>query len=465
MKESPEIRNVYVHAPFCARRCCYCDFAVEVNRRPDGVEWLAAIRTELDWMEERGDVLLSPALETLYVGGGTPSVLDPDRVAELASVAGRERLQGSGFEWTAEANPESFSEEVAKRWGEGGVNRVSFGVQSFSPSALRWMGRLHSARDAEEAVEAAREAGISNLSVDLIFGLPRTVSRDWRRDLERTLDLDVPHISLYGLTVEHGTPLARAVREERIAPCGEARYRDEYLLASEILSRSGYEHYEVSNFARPGYASRHNAACWKGAPYLGLGNGAHSYRHGERWWNRHGWPEYRDQVARTGHGREGGEVLTARQARLEALWLALRTRAGLETAGLGTAGLDPVRRWVAAGLAQREDGAVRLTPGGWLVLDDLTLELEAALERGAPGCPSRGSATPDPVDGGGAREIFNHGLATQDRTPAHRPGARGAGGGHSHPRRDRGAGGEPHARPPLQLRRVPGHDPQHDGGP
>ncbi len=408
MKAPAGVGSVYVHAPFCARRCCYCDFAVEVQRHPDSVEWLAAIRTELEWLEGSGRVRLSPELETLYVGGGTPSVLDPRHVAELAAVVGRERTRAPGFEWTVEANPESFRAQVAKQWVKGGVNRVSFGVQSFSPAALRWMGRLHLADEAGEALEAARAAGIRNLSVDLIFGLPGTVSRDWKGDLERALGLEAPHVSLYGLTVEKGTPLARAVGEERITLCGETRYRDEYLLAAETLARAGYEHYEVSNFALPGFASRHNTACWQGAPYLGLGNGAHSYCDGRRWWNERGWTAYRDRVARSGSARAGGEVPTPQQARLEAVWLALRTRAGLDATAVGTAASPVVGRWEAAGLAEREGGAVRLTPEGWLILDVLTLELEAALERsgseGSPGPPAASA----PVDGGGAREIFKY---------------------------------------------------------
>ena len=272
----------------------------------------------------------------------------------------------------------------------GGVNRVSFGVQSFSPAALRWMGRLHSAEGAGEALKAARAAGISNLSVDLIFGLPGSVSRDWRDDLVRALDLEAPHVSLYGLTVEKGTPLAGLVGKERITPCGEARYREEYLIAAETLANAGYEHYEVSNFARPGFASRHNTACWKGAPYLGLGNGAHSYSGGRRWWNERGWAVYRDRVARSGNGRAGSEVPTAQQARLEMIWLALRTRDGMPAAVLDPAASSVVRRWEAGGLAERKDGAVRLTPEGWLVMDALTVELDGALQRSC----SEGSSGP-----------------------------------------------------------------------
>lgn len=373
------IGHVYVHAPFCARRCCYCDFAVTVDRRPDSARWLDTIRAELEALEATGDAPLADALETLYVGGGTPSVLDPRSLGALAGLFGPRRMHDGGLEWTAEANPESFTTDVAREWATRGVNRISFGVQSFSRQALKWMGRLHSAADAAQAVRRARTAGVPNLSLDLIFGLPGSVERNWNDDIDRALRLDVPHISLYGLTIEKGTALARQVREGRVSIANENRYRDEYLLAAEVLSQAGYEHYEVSNFARRGFASRHNRACWRGAPYLGLGNGAHSYFAGRRWWNERDWVQYARRVAESGSGRAGSEELTSGQRRLETLWLALRTAAGINAAAPGTAARQVLRRWCSAGLADRSNGRVGLTPKGWLVLDDLTLELDTAL--------------------------------------------------------------------------------------
>lgn len=374
------VRNLYVHAPFCARRCCYCDFAVTVDRRPDSARWLNAIRRELSSVLSGGEAALADELETLYVGGGTPSVLDPECIAALADVAGRERMRGSGFEWTVEANPESFTGQVAHGWASAGVNRISFGVQSFDSGALKWMGRLHSAAEAGEAVARAKSAGVVNLSVDLIFGLPGSVGRDWRDDIERALHLDVPHVSLYGLTVEEATPLARFVREGRVAMAGEARYRDEYLYACEALAAAGYRHYEVSNFARPGFASLHNRACWRGAPYLGLGNGAHSYVGGRRWWNERDWARYARRVEGDGSGRAGSEALTSQQRRLEALWLALRTARGVEENAVGRPAAPLLGTWRNRGLAVDAGDSVRLTPNGWLMLDELTLELDAALE-------------------------------------------------------------------------------------
>lgn len=376
------VRNLYVHAPFCARKCCYCDFAVTVDRSPDGTRWLGAIRSELSSLPGLGEAQLADELDTLYIGGGTPSVLDPESIAALAGAVGRERMRGPEFEWTVEANPESFTDQVARSWAAAGVNRISLGVQSFDSGALKWMGRLHSAAEAERAVARAKAAGVRNLSVDLIFGLPGILDRDWKEDVERVLHLDVPHISLYGLTVEESTPLARFVREGRVAMTGDARYRDEYLHAAKALADAGYRHYEVSNFARPGYASRHNRACWRGAAYLGLGNGAHSCVGGRRWWNERDWAQYVRRVEREGSGRAGSEALTSQQRRLEALWLALRTVEGVDAKDMGPAAAPVLRTWRDRGLATHVGNAVRLTPDGWLVLDELTLELDAALENG-----------------------------------------------------------------------------------
>ncbi len=411
-----EVANVYVHAPFCARRCCYCDFAVTVDRTPDGTRWLDALRAEFEALRRTEEVRLAEELDTLYVGGGTPSVLDPRAIAALPAVIGCAPTRGAAVEWTVEANPESFAPRVAGEWASAGVNRVSFGVQSFAAPALEWMGRLHSAGDVTAAIATARAAGLTNLSIDLIFGLPGHLDRSWERDVQLALTLEVPHISLYGLTVEKGTALARLVREGRASMPDGQRYRDEYLFAVETLKAAGYQHYEVSNFARPGFASRHNRACWRGAPYLGLGNGAHSYHGGRRWWNIRDWEKYVRRVEATGSGRAGSETPTEGQRQLEALWLALRTVDGVDRAALGPAASPVLRKWQTQGLASPANGRLHLTPEGWLVLDDLTLELDAALGNGVETRPGRPDPTSVAVDDGVGREIFNDGSLAMGRS-------------------------------------------------
>lgn len=370
--------SVYVHAPFCARRCFYCDFAVKVGRVGDLPAWLEALEAELRQVASDPVVGLAPRLRTLYVGGGTPSLLGPGAMAGLAALLGAERLGAAELEWTAEANPESFTPDVARGWADAGVNRVSLGTQTFHPPALRWMGRLHGPEGTLRAVEAARGAGIPNISVDLIFGLPAHLERDWRDDLDRVLALDVPHVSLYGLTVEEATPLGRRVREGRERPVDEARYEEDFLVAAEVLTGAGYAHYEVSNFARPGWASRHNAIYWSGEPYLGLGNGAHSYAAPVRRWNLREWDDYRREVFEGRSAEEGREELGADALRLERIWLGLRTTRGVEVSPLPPSARALTRRWVTEGLAAEEAGRLALSRRGWLMLDRLAVDLDSA---------------------------------------------------------------------------------------
>lgn len=373
------VSSVYVHAPFCVRRCFYCDFAVQVRREGGADEWLRALDAELAFVRSEGVFELARDLDSLYVGGGTPSLLGAPAMKGLGAVIGAGRLRSPGLEWTAEANPESLTPEVAKGWRAAGVNRLSLGVQSFHEGALRWMGRMHGPEGAVQATRTAREAGYDNLSVDLIFGLPPRLGRSWREDLEQALELDVPHLSLYGLSVEPATPLGRAVAEGREAPVDEDAYSEEFLLAAELLVDAGYTHYEVSNFARPGAASRHNAVYWAGAPYLGLGNGAHSYAHPLRRWNQREWSAYRDAAVAGVSPEEGREVLDGAALRLERLWLALRTDRGLPMTGWRGGARSLVEAWEMRGLAVVADEVVRLTAPGWLVLDRLAVELDATL--------------------------------------------------------------------------------------
>lgn len=380
----PDVRvaSVYVHAPFCVRRCFYCDFAVQVRKEGNPGEWLDALEGELEGLCREGRFTLADELETLYVGGGTPSLLGPDAMEGLARVLGARRVAGEELEWTAEANPESLTPELARGWREAGVNRLSLGVQTFHEPALRWMGRRHGPQGATQAVAAARSEGLENLSVDLIFGLPTHLGRSWRRDLERILALDVPHVSLYGLSVEEGTPLGRAVREGREGPVHDEQYEEEFLLASEVFSSAGYEHYEVSNFARPGRRSRHNGVYWDGRPYLGLGNGAHSYLHPLRRWNLRGWDAYRERASSGRLPVDTHELLDAAAHQLERVWLALRTDQGwLRDPADGAAARALLEGWIQRGLAVADGDQVRLLPRGWLILDELAVELDAALAR------------------------------------------------------------------------------------
>jgi len=375
-------RSLYLHVPFCARRCSYCDFAVQATSEAPTRAWLDAVVAELRLRrdEEGWDAPL--ALDTVYVGGGTPSLLDAGAMAELRERLAPHAAWNDGAEWTCEANPESFTPAVAGAWREAGVNRVSLGAQSFHAPTLRWMGRLHGVDGPARAVMAARGAGLHNLSVDLIFGLPERLGRDWGADLELALALEPEHVSLYGLTAEVGAPLGRWVREGKEALADEDRYADEYLLAHRTLTGAGFEHYEVSNFGLAGRRSRHNFAYWTGVPYAALGPGAHSFHPPLRRWNVRGWDAYREALAAGRLPVEDEERVDEETAGLEGAWLGLRTDLGHPVSGAAERRLASL--WEAQGWARVADGVVRLTAEGWLRLDRLAVEMASAAEHPAP---------------------------------------------------------------------------------
>jgi oxygen-independent coproporphyrinogen III oxidase len=349
---------------------------VHATSSPPVDPWLQATAAELE--ARTGPPAEPQPLDTLYVGGGTPSVLGVGAMARLRAVVEKFYTLALDAEWTVEANPESFDEALARDWVAAGVNRVSLGAQTFHAPALKWMGRLHGPDGPARAVAAARAAGLDNVSLDLIFGLPDDLGRDWAADLERTLALEPTHVSLYGLTAEPGAPLGRWVREGRTRLPDEESYGREYRQAAVRLGSAGYEHYEVSNFARPGHASRHNRAYWLGTPYLGLGVGAHSYMPPRRWWNLRDWAAYANALAAGTMPVAGEESVDAEAASLERTWLGLRTADGLEAATLTGPQRSMAAGWVRQGWARMREDRLQLTVEGWLLLDRLAVELEGA---------------------------------------------------------------------------------------
>jgi oxygen-independent coproporphyrinogen III oxidase len=370
MQDRP--RHVYVHVPFCARRCAYCDFAIAVRSRVPVDEYVAALDAELAIRFGERDGRPWPA-DTLYFGGGTPSRLGGEGLARAVAVV-RSRVElVPGAEVTAEANPEDVTPEAVDAWVRAGVNRLSLGSQSFDPAVLRWMHRTHDETQIERAVAVARAGGIRELSLDLIFALPEGISRSWETDLERVLGLHPDHLSLYGLTVEPATPLARWVERSEVTEANEDRYAEEFLRAHNALAAAGYEHYEVSNFALPGRRARHNSAYWSGAAYLGLGPSAHGFDGVTRRWNLASYPAWQRAVAAGTDPVAGSEQLDEPARDAERVYLGLRTIDGLVLRDGGEA--EAVRPWIEAGWAVRDGDRLRLTADGWLRLDALAASL------------------------------------------------------------------------------------------
>jgi oxygen-independent coproporphyrinogen-3 oxidase len=361
--------HLYIHVPFCARRCSYCDFSIAVRARTPVEEYISALRTEL-----ATGVVEGSTLDTVYLGGGTPSRLGGPGVAEVLSSVRERASIAADAEITIEANPDDVNDVAVAQWAAAGVNRVSLGSQSFDDSVLEWMHRTHDSRQIAQAVKALKRGGISNLSLDLIFALPDTLKRSWERDLTLALDLEPAHVSLYGLTVEAHTPIARWRDRGAVVEGTEDAYAEEFLLAHESMENAGFEHYEVSNFSRPGKASRHNSAYWTGARYAGIGPSAHSFDGSTRSWNV---PAYSEWVRRLTAGESvtaGEERLTPANRDAEEVYLGLRTLNGLH---IDKTELETVARWVDAGWADLNERQLRLTPAGWLRLDSLAADLVA----------------------------------------------------------------------------------------
>lgn len=368
-------RHVYVHVPFCARRCVYCDFSIAVRARVPVAEYVEGVRRELITRFGAAPAAADRSqISTLYFGGGTPSRLGGTGLAGLVDVLREWFAWDADAEVTAEANPDDVTAEAALAWHAAGITRLSIGAQSFGADALAWMRRTHAADAVECAVGIARASGIDDISLDLIFALPAGVARDLDADLARLLALEPSHVSIYGLTVEPGTALGRWAERSTVAEAGETQYETEFLTAHEVLTRAGYEHYEVSNFARPSHRARHNSAYWSGVPYLGLGPSAHGFDGAVRRWNESAYARWLPRVMAGVDPVVGCDPLDGDARATEAVYLGLRTADGLS---LDLAHQPRVERWAAAGWAALDAARVRLTPAGWLRLDALAADLTA----------------------------------------------------------------------------------------
>jgi oxygen-independent coproporphyrinogen-3 oxidase len=358
--------HLYLHVPFCARRCSYCDFAIAVRRDVPTDAFVGAVLREWEWWQGHECWAGSEAVDTIYFGGGTPSRLEPRGISAILEGVAAHRAVSSAAEVTLEANPDDVTRGRAEAWAAAGVNRVSLGAQSFDPAVLTWMHRTHTAAQTDAAVDAIRSAGIGELSLDLIFGLPASLGRSWPADLDRALSLRPDHLSLYGLTVEDHTPLARWTARGEVVPVDEDRYAAEFLEAHAALGAAGYEHYEVSNYALPGRGARHNSAYWRRAPFIGLGPSAHSGWDRHRRWNLREWVGYERVVAAGRSPVAGSERLDDEAVALEQLYLGLRTREGLPLERVPPATAEA---WLASGWACISGGRIQLSPEGWLRLD------------------------------------------------------------------------------------------------
>jgi oxygen-independent coproporphyrinogen-3 oxidase len=373
--------GIYIHVPFCLRKCIYCDFysVTDLSLKP---AFLEALSSEIS-AADPGPL----AFDTLYIGGGTPSVLEPEEVKTIiAGLFAKFRFE-QPLEVTLEVNPGTVGFEKLQGFRSAGVNRLNVGVQSFQEKNLETLGRIHSAAQAHAVLASARRAGFATVGLDLMYGLPGQSLQGWSEDLESALAHEPEHIACYLLTVEPATPLAEEQRLGRFQAAPEGAAADLFLATSEFLTTRGFRHYEISNFARcaAGGAriSRHNTKYWAHAAYLGFGPAAHSFLPPKRFWNQRDVKGYVDAVRRGGRAVSGEETLTREQEMLELTMLGLRTAAGVDLQEFnGRFGVDfmqvhgdAVAELQSQGLLRLENGRCAATLRGMLYINTITAAL------------------------------------------------------------------------------------------
>ncbi len=370
---------LYLHVPFCATRCGYCDFntytAAELGSAPGSSRdaYLQAVRAELDLAV---DVLGEPpVVQTVFFGGGTPTLLSSAELTGLLAAV-RERFEvAPDAEVTTEANPESVDREYLEALVAAGFTRLSLGMQSSVPQVLAVLERRHTAGRVQQVAGWARDAGFASLSLDLIYGSPGETPADWRSSVESALALRPDHVSAYSLIVEPGTRLAAKVRRKELPGIDDDVHAAYYLIAEDLLTRAGLSAYEISNWATQGHECRHNLAYWRSDNWWGIGPGAHSHVGGVRWWNVRHPSAYSARLAHRESPAEAREVLDRAQRRMERILLELRLAEGLDLALLTASEHRRVAGVVEAGWGSVNDGRLQLTLSGRLLADGISRDL------------------------------------------------------------------------------------------
>lgn len=370
--------SLYLHIPFCKSKCPYCDFFSVVDTHPVFAEYPTLLIQQLALVDGRQD--WQGPVSSIYFGGGTPSLLDPAEIDRLLRAIDGQLGIAADAEISMEANPGTLTLSRLEGYRAAGINRLSLGLQTQNLRQLRQLGRLHSRSENLQAVDWARQAGFRNLSLDLIFALPGQTLPGLQEEIREYCELSPEHLSCYGLTAEVGTPLEASVREGAIVlPDGDF-YAEAFLCLHEGLEGAGYEHYEIANYARPGYACRHNLGYWQRRPCLGLGAGAHSFqaaKWGERWVVPADLEAFRAALFQGKDPSELLEQFDRRAAMGETLYLGLRTRHGVDersfrkTFGVGVAEVFPEEVKQLASYLECRDGAWRFQPESWLLFDRL----------------------------------------------------------------------------------------------
>ena len=373
--------SIYIHIPLCVKKCFYCDFASFAGRLAQRERYVRAVCREL---HAQAAFFGHRRVNTLFLGGGTPTLLTGDQVRALLDAVREGFELAPDAEISMEGNPGTLTAENLRAYREAGVNRLSLGVQSLDDGLLAAIGRIHTAREAEQAVRLAREAGFDNLNLDLMYGLPGQTPAQWRETLTRAIDLAPEHLSCYSLILEEGTPLHESVQEGACAPLPDEDVLEEMDAVTEALTRAGgYARYEVSNYARPGHMCRHNLVYWECLPYLGVGLGAHSDIGGRRFYNPDDWEAYLRMAEGGGLTRETEGDGTPGERMFERMMMGLRMTRGADCNRFARDfGVQPEDVWpralaeaVRSGLMRREADRLRLTPRGMQVMNGVLVRM------------------------------------------------------------------------------------------
>jgi len=382
-KDNKILGGLYIHIPFCKSKCLYCDF-YSITDLARTSSFLAALEREMELADQS-----RLTFDTLYIGGGTPSVLEATAIEQIIAAAFKHFSIQSDAEVTIEVNPGTVAFEDLRRYRQCGINRLNIGIQSFQEENLKFLGRIHSREEALLSVDRARQAGFKNIGLDLIYGLPEQEKNHWLCDLELAVQLNPEHLSCYLLTRESGTPLDQEVLADRIRLPAEDNLRRLFETTIDYLSNHGYLHYEVSNFARKAdnnglspWMSRHNRKYWSLAPYIGLGPAAHSYLEAARYWNHRSLDKYLQDTRQGKLPLAEKEKLTGEQMIIETIYLGFRTAQGIDIGDFqrrfGIDFLEIFRQTIAGfekdGLMEVSQNHCGLTPKGMVLLDGITAE-------------------------------------------------------------------------------------------
>lgn len=372
--------GIYIHIPFCKQACTYCDFHFSTSMR-NKAEVLKAIEKEA---ELRKNFFEDQIIETLYFGGGTPSLMTETELQEMLSTLEKLFVLSDTPEFTLEANPDDLNRDKIAALKANGVNRLSIGVQSFIDDYLKWMNRAHRSTEAIACIKESQQVGIDNISIDLIYGLPNLTATAWKEELRKAIELNPTHISAYCLTVEPATALGYRVRTGKEKPIDETAAEAQFQIMIEMLELAGFELYELSNFARDGYYSRHNTSYWQGKPYLGLGPSAHSFKPGKRSWNISNNVRYIKELKENKLPLTT-ELLTRENQFNEWIMTGLRTKWGINLSeGFEKYGIDLlttneklITKLIGEGKAEIENGRMRLTRKGFFLADGIAASMFA----------------------------------------------------------------------------------------